>query len=260
MKFDRTHPVEQDKEKAGARPGKGEGRRETEGNVADGEQATFRLGSFGMNASTPDPMHAPEHCSSPKEAQIVNAARNAFLQQGFSETSMEAIARAANVSKATLYAYFPSKEALFSYLIGHECEAKRILFTAPSFEDGIEGALRTMGMKFVIHFLIKDETAFFQAVSSERARFPELCRLYFNTGRERAVDFVAAFLEEAKATGALAFDDAHVAANQFLNLVLCDLPMRVALGLDLPNEAEAQKVMEAGVSTFLKAFQQRSQT
>ncbi len=259
MKFDRTHPVEQDKEKAGARLGKGDGRRETEGNVADGEQATFRLGSFGMNASTPDPTHAPEHCSSPKEAQIVNAARNAFLQQGFSETSMEAIARAANVSKATLYAYFPSKEALFSHLIGHECEAKRILFTTPSLDDGVEGALRTIGMKFVTHFLIKDETAFFQAVSSERARFPELCRLYFNTGRERAVDFVAAFLEEAKATGALAFDDAHVAANQFLNLVLCDLPMRVALGLDLPNEAEAQKVMEAGVSTFLKAFQQRSQ-
>lgn len=258
MKFSHTHPIERDKETGGARPRRGDGRRVTRGNVNDGEKARISLGSFGMSASTPDSTHAPEHRASRKEAQIVQAARDAFLQQGFAETSMETIARAANVSKATLYAYFPSKEALFTHLMEHECEAKRILFTPPSLEDGVEEALRTMGMKFVAHFLTEHEMTFFQAVSSERARFPELCQLFFNTGQKKAVDFVAAFLEEAKAEGALAFDDAHLAANQFLDLILSDLPMRVALGLDLPNEAGARRVMEAGVSTFLKAFQQRS--
>jgi TetR/AcrR family transcriptional regulator, mexJK operon transcriptional repressor len=209
---------------------------------------------MAMNESTPEHATAPEPAAGRKEAQILNAARSAFLTQGFAETSMEAIARAANVSKATLYAYFPSKEALFSHLIENECDEKRTLYTPPSLDSGVEAALVVLGMKFVAHFLTKDETSFFQTVSGERARFPELCRLFFNTGQKKTVDFVAAFLEKCREAGALSFDDAHTAANQFLNLVLSDLPIRVALGLDLPNEIEAQRVMEAGVSTFLKAF------
>ncbi|QGM99619.1 TetR/AcrR family transcriptional regulator [Methylocystis parvus] len=189
-----------------------------------------------------------------KEAQIINAARSAFLEQGFAETSMEGIARAANVSKATLYAYFPSKEAMFSHLIEIECERKRILFGQPSLEDGVDAALRTLGKKFVSHFLAKDATKFFQTMSSERARFPELCRLYFNTGQKNVLDFVAELLEEAKSRGLLSFENAHLAANQFLNLVLSDLPMRVALGLDLPREEEAQKVLDSGVTVFLRAY------
>ncbi len=208
-----------------------------------------------MNEPTLMPANGPQHSAGRKEAQIVNAARSAFLEQGFAETSMDAIARAANVSKATLYAYFPSKEALFSHLIENECDQKRILFTPPSLEAGIETALRALGAKFVSHFLAKNETTFFQAMSGERARFPELCRLFFNTGQKKVIDLVAAFLEECREKGLVSFDDGHLAANQFLNLVLADLPMRVALGLDLPNEEEAQKAMEAGVSTFLRAFQ-----
>ncbi|HEY8162137.1 TetR/AcrR family transcriptional regulator [Methylocystis sp.] len=207
-----------------------------------------------MIASPFEPANAPEHSMGRKEAQIINAARSAFLEQGFAETSMEGIARAANVSKATLYAYFPSKEALFSHLIGIECERKRILFGQPSLEDGVEAALRTLGKQFVTHFLTKDATSFFQTMSSERARFPELCQLYFNTGQKNVLGFVAELLEEAKSRRLLSFEDAHLAANQFLNLVLSDLPMRVALGLDLPKEEEAQKVLDSGVTVFLRAY------
>lgn len=210
-----------------------------------------------MNEPILTPANAPKHMASRKEAQIVDAARRAFLEHGFAETSMEAIARAANVSKATLYAYFPSKEALFSHLIEAECEQKRNLLTTPSLERGIEEALRALGGRFVSHFLAENERSFFQAMSSERARFPELCRLFFNTGQKQVINLVAAFLEECKEKDLLIFDNGHLAATQFLHLVLADLPMRVALGLDLPDEEGARNVMEAGVSTFLRAFQRK---
>lgn len=210
-----------------------------------------------MSRSAASPDEAPPPSSSRKEAQIVEAARGAFLEHGFAETSMEAIARAANVSKATLYAYFPSKEALFIHLIETECEQKRNFFTTIELDGEIEAALRRLGAEFVSHFLAKNEKSFFQVMSAERARFPELCRLFFNTGRKRVVAQVAGLLDECSEKGLLSFDDAHLAANQFLNLVLADLPMRVALGLDLPDEEEAKKVMEAGVSTFLRAFRPR---
>jgi hypothetical protein len=39
-----------------------------------------------------------------------------------------------------------------------------------------------------------------------------------------------------------------------LNLVLSDLPFRVALGRELRGEEEAERIMEAGIGVFLKAY------
>src|ERR687894_2837948 len=52
-----------------------------------------------------------------KRASIVAAARALFLAEGY-DASMDALAAAADVSKATLYNHFGSKEALFSAVIG----------------------------------------------------------------------------------------------------------------------------------------------
>lgn len=197
---------------------------------------------------------AEEHVPGRKECQILSAARVQFLEQGFSDTSMDAIARAAGVSKATLYAYFPSKEALFSHLVQVECREKCIRLPSPDLDNGVVPALEVLCRHFVTHFLTKESAAFFQTVSSERWRFPELCHLYFNSGKKIVLDFVAAYLDEAKARGLLAFDDANLAADQLLNLVLSDLPFRVALGLDLRSEEEAEKMMNAGIAVFLKAY------
>ncbi|PWB94161.1 TetR/AcrR family transcriptional regulator [Methylosinus sporium] len=195
-----------------------------------------------------------EHVPNRKECQILSAARTQFLEQGFADTSMDAIARAAGVSKATLYAYFPSKEALFRNLIEIECSQKCTDVPEPDFGAGVEQALRELCGHFVARFLTKEWAAFFQAVSSERWRYPELCHLYFNSGKQNVLDLVSNYLEEAKARGLLAIDDAQMAAEHLLHLTVSDLPMRVALGLDLRSEAEYQRVMESGLAVFLKAY------
>ncbi|MBY6242538.1 TetR/AcrR family transcriptional regulator [Methylosinus sp. Sm6] len=205
-------------------------------------------------AITPASEPAEEHVPGRKECQILSAARAQFLEQGFSDTSMDAIARRAGVSKATLYAYFPSKEALFSHLIQAECREKCVTLPSPDLDEGIGPALHALCSHFVRHFLTKESTAFFQTVSGERWRFPDLCQLYFRSGRQLVVDFVAAYLEEAKAKGLLAFEDADLAADQLINLVLLDMPFRVALGLELRDQEEAERVMEAGLAVFFKAY------
>ena len=50
---------------------------------------------------------------SPKRAAVIDAATEEFLTYGFTGTSMDRIAEAANVSKRTVYDHFPSKEDLF---------------------------------------------------------------------------------------------------------------------------------------------------
>lgn len=207
-----------------------------------------------MNAQPAATTTAEEHVPGRKECQILSAARLEFLEHGFSETSVDAIARSAGVSKATLYAYFPSKEALFRNLVQIECREKCITLPSPNLDNGLVPALDELCRHFVAHFLTKESAAFFQTVSNERWRFPELCHLYFNSGKKIVLDFVAAYLEKAKARDLLAFDDADIAADQLLSLTVSDLPFRVALGLELRSEAEYEKIMQAGIAVFLKAY------
>lgn len=50
----------------------------------------------------------------PKQTLILQTATNLFLNHGYSKVSVDDIARACDITKATLYYYFPSKAALFT--------------------------------------------------------------------------------------------------------------------------------------------------
>jgi len=62
-----------------------------------------------------------DQADSAKRRQIMDGARKVFLTQGFDGASMGEIARAAGVSKGTLYVYFDSKEKLFQAITHEAC-------------------------------------------------------------------------------------------------------------------------------------------
>jgi AcrR family transcriptional regulator len=55
-----------------------------------------------------------------RRPQILDVAFELFLERGYKGTSMDAIARAAGVTKPVVYACFPSKAELFGALLGRE--------------------------------------------------------------------------------------------------------------------------------------------
>src|ERR1035437_6950089 len=57
----------------------------------------------------------------PKRLAILNGATRMFLAHGYRNVSMEKIAQAAPVSKATLYNHFDSKNALLAAVISGLC-------------------------------------------------------------------------------------------------------------------------------------------
>src|SRR4029079_12727748 len=68
-----------------------------------------------------------EHSS--KRRQILDGARKVFLELGFDGASMGEIARAAGVSKGTLYVYFPDKAGLFAAIVEEEkLEQGKVVF------------------------------------------------------------------------------------------------------------------------------------
>ena len=58
-----------------------------------------------------------EEYAEARREQIFEAALRVFSSGGFAETTMDAVAAAAGVSKACIYNYFPAKEALLQELV-----------------------------------------------------------------------------------------------------------------------------------------------
>jgi TetR/AcrR family transcriptional regulator, mexJK operon transcriptional repressor len=184
---------------------------------------------------------------------VTSAARALFLDQGFSATSMDAIAKAAGVSKATLYAYFPSKEALFAFLIMAECEGLQRHLPLPDLSDGLYPALQEFARRYVRVFIERKDVVFVRTIANESSRFPDLGRLFYESGPLATIRRLAQFLDEAKAKGLLEFEDSIMAATQFLSLIRGERPLRTVLGIDDANEQTLDLEIESGLALFLKA-------
>ncbi|HLG83102.1 MAG TPA: TetR/AcrR family transcriptional regulator [Bradyrhizobium sp.] len=206
-----------------------------------------------MIAETELAKQPPAASAGRKIEPVARAARQLFIEQGYSATSMEAIARAAGVSKATLYAYFPSKEALFASLIMTSCEDMTRALPIPDLSNGLTEALRTFARQYMQTFMEQKEVALVRTIANESGRFPELGRLFYESGPLATIRRLARFLEEARAQRLLEFDDAVVSATQFLSLVRGERPLLTVLGIvDRSSEAIDQEI-EAGVQLFLRA-------
>lgn len=194
---------------------------------------------------------------SPKPRAILDAAGELFLEQGFSAVSMDAVARQAGVSKATLYAHFPGKDALFAAVVAERCDAMSAEAAAlAGHDDAPETALRRLGTT-VLRFLVSPTTlALHRTVVAEGARLPELARTFYAVGPATGRSRLAEWIVEEQRRGRLRADaDAHEAAGHLAALLRGDLWLRAALGVSGTPEPEAvEEAAAAAVAAFLRAY------
>lgn len=194
---------------------------------------------------------------SAKRQQVLEAAGELFIAQGYGKVSMEAVAKQAQVSKATLYAHFASKDVLFATIVGDAC-ARNALGDGsfPEFVDDIGAALRQIGMR-LLNFLMLDRTmAIYRVTVAESARFPELGEAFLAAGPLVFVDRMAGWLETQCAAGHLSVADAKIAAEQFLALLRTTGFLRATLGLppsDRPEDS-VPAIVDAAVAIFLHGY------
>ncbi len=193
---------------------------------------------------------------SPKRRQIQVAAEQLFLAHGYGAVSMDQVARTASVSKATLYAHFASKEALFATIMqdkGLETPLYEGMF--PEQVDDLRAVLESMGTR-LLRFMLRERTlSLYRVALAEAARFPELGRTFYANGpctmRERFI----AWLGVMDQSGLVQVDDRDIAAEQFMALMRSDVFLRRSLSIDpLPTDEEIERSVRAAVDTWLRAF------
>lgn len=123
------------------------------------------------------PSH-PETGMAPKAEQILQGAIREFLAHGFAATSMDRVAKAAGVSKATLYNHFGDKESLFSSLTEYLGE-KRIFYLAIDRPADPANFLRNWATAVLNQMLSDPELqCFVRLIIGESGRFPELAKTF----------------------------------------------------------------------------------
>jgi AcrR family transcriptional regulator len=192
---------------------------------------------------------------SPKRQLVLDAAAKLFMAHGYGAVSMDAVARAAGVSKATLYAHFTSKDQLFATIVGEACRARLGLADLlPTDASDPRVALTEFGGRLLRFFLEERVLCIYRVVTAESVRFPELGRALYDNGPAALFRTFGAWLAEQSVAGRLAVADPAMAAEQFVGMLRMGVFTRASLGLAPPTEPEIDATVAAAVTTFLKAY------
>ncbi|HYD32163.1 MAG TPA: TetR/AcrR family transcriptional regulator [Azospirillaceae bacterium] len=191
-----------------------------------------------------------------KHAQILAAARQLFLEQGYETASMDAISKAAKVSKATLYAHFTGKEQLFAAIVACECDdyRRKIMSAAVERPDVREGLLE-IGRRFLKMLVSPHVLSAHRMIIAESPRFPELGRAFYDNGPARTIAQLSDYLRQVEERGQLRMPDPVLAAEQFLGMIKVHVHLRHLLGIDTEtSDAEVERTVTAAVDMFLRGY------
>jgi AcrR family transcriptional regulator len=197
-----------------------------------------------------------EKLSERKERDILRAATDVFLAQGYLAANMDEIAAAAGVSKATVYKHFGSKKTLFESIIQGRVEA---LLSPLRIEarpgQSLAQQLTVFAREFVDLILQPSSLALYRVVIFEAFNNAELGRDTYSAGGGALVRHIADFLAAQVKEGRLAIDDPALAAEQFLGSLTGHVQLRALLGVEPTLSPAARARFIAGaVSAFLRAY------
>ncbi len=169
---------------------------------------------------------------------------------------MSQIAAAANVSKGTLYNYFPSKQALFGAFVLAKCgRLVEEVFGDPPAAETPADTLKRIGGAMLRMMVSPDGLALYRVVAMESVKFPELAECFFAAGPKVMVGQMAAWLARQSEAGALHVADPLFAAEQFFALTQTRLVMRARMDASYnATPGDIEMVVAGSVRVFLAAY------
>jgi len=180
---------------------------------------------------------------------ILQAALAEFAERGFYAGSIVGIAGRANVTRATVYNHFNSKEVLLDKLAEYFAGRLRASIEAViDFERPVWVVLQDVARCWYKNGVGDDAKAISRILIVESDRFPELVAKSYEL-RWSCVEPLSNYLHALSLNGTLALDDAPRAALQFMHLVTRSVDFLFAESVMTRNEHE--RWISAAVRIFL---------
>uniref|UniRef100_Q07PU9 Transcriptional regulator, TetR family n=1 Tax=Rhodopseudomonas palustris (strain BisA53) TaxID=316055 RepID=Q07PU9_RHOP5 len=190
-----------------------------------------------------------------KRRQILKGARAVFLELGFDGASMGEIAKAAGVSKGTLYVYFTDKSSLFTSIVEQEIIEQTRQSFAFAADIDVETLLRGFGKAYIQMLCTPRGGSAIRTVMAIAERMPEVGRDYYERVIARTIGRLAAYLEAQVKAGVLRIDDCQFAAAQFMMTCQASLFLPfIFQASPVPSPERIEAVVDSASRMFLAAY------
>ncbi|MEM6614164.1 MAG: TetR/AcrR family transcriptional regulator [Cyanobacteria bacterium P01_C01_bin.72] len=160
--------------------------------------------------------------SEAKTKAVLQGAMKEFLQNGYSGTSMDKVAKSAGVSKATVYSHFGDKENLFNAvmqdLVKGKFQTMMGLEKPQLLEQDPQVVLSAMATKMLANAQSdRSLQDFMRIVIGESGRFPELAKAYVNNVAKPAIEIMTKYF---KSHPALKLEDPEAAVRVMMGTMI----------------------------------------
>lgn len=208
-----------------------------------------------MVASTSNTIHPLGEEDSSKRRQILDGARKVFMDLGFDGASMNEIARAAGVSKGTLYVYFADKSRLFEAIVEEEAfEKGKIAYNLDPRRD-VETTLREFGRAYIGAMCRPGGGSSIRTVMAIAERMPEVGRRFYENVLAKSINRLADYLQVHVQPNDLATDDCQLAAAQFMQMCQATLFLPFVFQAEpAPSAERIARVVDSATRIFLQTY------
>jgi TetR/AcrR family transcriptional repressor of mexJK operon len=202
----------------------------------------------------------------PKDAAkrdgIIRAAASLFFRDGYELTSLDAVAKKADVSKLTIYSHFANKDELFKHVVRDRCDKRAMPQSFMTLAgEPVDKALTTIASNMMDLLFSPDSIRLHRIMQSEAMHHPKTVQTFYEAGPKRVRAAFADLLREWCKHKQLDIPDAVRATEQFFSLLKGEMMMRtLMLQAPPPNANEAKKHVQATVDFFLAAYRFKSTT
>jgi AcrR family transcriptional regulator len=212
-----------------------------------------------MVASTSNTIHPFGEEDSSKRRQILDGARKVFMDLGFDGASMNEIARAAGVSKGTLYVYFTDKSRLFEAIVEDEAlEKGKIAYNLDRKRD-VETTLREFGRVYIGGMCRPGGGSSIRTVMAIAERMPDVGRQFYENVLAKTINGLADYLQAHVGPGDLAIDDCGLAAAQFIQMCQATLFLPFVFQAEpAPSAERIARVVDSATRIFLQTYKAKS--
>lgn len=209
-----------------------------------------------MVVAGPESVRVLQEEDSSKRRQILAGARKVFMDLGFDGASMGEIARAAGVSKGTLYVYFADKTALFEAILEEEAlQYGQVVFNFDPARD-VETTLKEFALAYNRLLCRPGGGSAIRTVMAIAERMPDVGRRYYARVLDQTINRLSDYLKAHVASGDLKIADCDLAASQFMELCKASLFLPfVFQAAPAPSEARMTEVVDSATRMFLAAYQ-----
>ncbi len=181
-----------------------------------------------------------------------------FLERGFEQTTIEAVAAAVGMTKRTIYTKHADKAALFKAAVRRAIVRNIVpqdrLKTLDTGE--LESTLIAFARMRVANVGTAAGLRLQRILNTESYRFPEIFKWSYEEGAGSAIAYLADLLRRYDNAGAVCLDRPEMAANVFMSMVVSG-PVRLIVSGNPPSQHEIDERIEFAVRLFLDGARPR---